>query len=102
MDQESRLIAIEESIKLIRADNDARREMIHALCEQIDIIHAEMDKLVEDNGSAHDSMSHRQKVAEEIQDIIGEKLFTIFYKVFPEAVEVDDALERAVKAQRKR
>lgn len=102
MDLEKRVALLEENCKSLWVENQRRHTMIMAACEQIDLLHAAIGELKKENRDEHDKMEHRHKVSEDIQDIIGEKLYPIFYKVFPEAIEADKALDRAMASQRKK
>jgi hypothetical protein len=102
MDLEKRVALLEKNFEFLTVENQRRHTMIMAAAEQIDLLHATVEQMKRQNGAEHEKMQDRHKVAEDIQDIIGEKLYQIFYKVFPEAIEADKALDRAMASQKKK
>ena len=99
---EQQIESLRLSIDELREENQKRHEMIVLACNQIDLLYERLGQLEKSSNAGYDELAHRLDESDKIQDIIGHKLYPMFYKVFPEALEADEALDRAVQAQKKK
>ena len=94
---EQQIESLRLSIDELREENQKRHEMIVLACNQIDLLYERLGQLEKSSNAGYDELAHRLDESDKIQDIIGHKLYPMFYKVFPEALEADEALDRAVQ-----
>ena len=75
--------------------NSAGQGQVEYLRHQIDVLQKRVDELER-------STKHNFKYMDDIFDLIGNKLYPIYYKVFPGALDADNWLERIVKSASKK
>jgi hypothetical protein len=102
MNWQVKIASLEAQVEFLRAENDRMHSMLTAACEQINILHNRIDNAEKTTKAADESMTHRFGVIDLILKDIGHKLYPTFYKVFPGAIEAEDALKRAVTQTRKK
>ena len=90
MNWQDRIIRLEAQIKLLRIENDSRRSLLAAACDQIDILHKRVDQLEKKTQGNFEYFEGSLKY-------MGDKLYPTFYKVFPAAMQAEEALERIVE-----
>jgi hypothetical protein len=83
MDVNDQLIALESRLDSVRRESDRTYDMLIAACDQIT------------------ELLKRAALAEGKIELLAEKVYPTFYKVFPEAALADDALDKVVKEARK-
>jgi hypothetical protein len=95
MDLQAKIHALESQIDFLRTESDRAYSMQQAMCDQIDVLHKRIDEVEK-------STKKNFAYMDEIFEIIGKMIYPIYYKVFPGALEADNALDRIVKAAKKK
>jgi predicted Holliday junction resolvase-like endonuclease len=102
MSLQEKIEHMEVQIEHLLKESERMRSMLTAACEQINVVHGRVDKVEKSATEDRDYAVHRLGVHKFILDEIGQTLYPIFYKVFPEAIESDNALNRIVEQSKKK
>jgi orotate phosphoribosyltransferase-like protein len=102
MDLQARILELEAQVKHLTSMDTIRGERQNEISKSMDFLYEQIQYLRKQSQEDAERSDRDICVTRKVVDVLAERVHEIFYKVFPEAIAADDALDRIVKEAKKK